>query len=756
MSVERRGGASNPSAECMNVEQGLRLIEIERVQPLLTYLRTGEFKNRTNMTFMKAYSVVVQFGDVAEHSLKLYQYYQKVITQYCMENVQQMTDSSGEDFLRALASLWEKMTILVFWMQRVFQYLDRFFTKNSQEHQDLFSTALRIFEASVYSVVQRRCIDALISSINRERNGQVIDQDVVKQITDLLCTVGGREPKIVKQPPSAASEGDKLFWETASRGVYKADFESALLAASSEYYKAAVTGWLAEHSCPEFLEEVARRLDDEDHRLKRYLHRSSEQELRSVVQKELLRQPAKQLVDMESGCRAMFFNAKRSELSLMYRLFKREPDLLPLMTKAMQPYIEERCGKIVDDPANIDDPMRYVEQVLELKAELDDLVGHCFESGSDFQKARNEGLENVLNKDTRCAKYLAVFCDFQLKKGLKGRTDEEMSQSIAKVIILFAHLRDKDIFLDFYKRYLSRRLLNKLSVSTDAEHMLITRLKVECGQQAIQKLSAMFVDMNLSDQLQDEYNRNDHGGNPGGIQHEVRVLQTNAWPEKPDDVDIRLCGEVLTCITAYELFYHNRHTGRKLRWIHSMGSIEMNVNCFPRRHILSVSTYQALCLLLFNRQPRVQLQDMEHATAIPKEELKRHVLSMTVSKHKLLLKDGSAREMEGNTTLEVNPHFQHEKMKVSVSLIKKDEKQVEMAQPADAPADRKHIVDAAIVRVMKSRKKLDHNKLIEEVLRQCALFRPQPEQIKTQIQLLIEREFLQRDPQQRNVYIYMP
>ena len=41
--------------------------------------------------------------------------------------------------------------------------------------------------------------------------------------------------------------------------------------------------------------------------------------------------------------------------------------------------------------------------------------------------------------------------------------------------------------------------------------------------------------------------------------------------------------------------------------------------------------------------------------------------------------------------------------------------------PPEPPVERKHVVDAAIVRVMKARKQLDHNTLLEEVFRQCTL-----------------------------------
>jgi cullin 3 len=68
---------------------------------------------------------------------------------------------------------------------------------------------------------------------------------------------------------------------------------------------------------------------------------------------------------------------------------------------------------------------------------------------------------------------------------------------------------------------------------------------------------------------------------------------------------------------------------------------------------------------------------------------------------------------------------------------------------------RKTMVEASIVRIMKSRKSLDHGSLIAEVTRQLSSrFYPSPADIKKRIEDLIEREYLERDPVDKKLYSY--
>ena len=68
--------------------------------------------------------------------------------------------------------------------------------------------------------------------------------------------------------------------------------------------------------------------------------------------------------------------------------------------------------------------------------------------------------------------------------------------------------------------------------------------------------------------------------------------------------------------------------------------------------------------------------------------------------------------------------------------------------------DRQYQIDAAIVRTMKARKSLTHQLLVSELYTQLK-FPLKPPDIKKRIESLIDREYLERDPNSSSVYKYL-
>eukprot|EP00916_Digyalum_oweni_P002115 GHVL01003944.1.p1 GENE.GHVL01003944.1~~GHVL01003944.1.p1 ORF type:complete len:732 (-),score=100.48 GHVL01003944.1:1221-3416(-) len=723
------GGNVFGNLENLTIDEGISLIQTQRVNPLLRYLKYDEYNEKTNLSFVVAYSVVVQFGDDPTNSRALYDYYRMVITNFCKDSIFEFDNISGMDFLTAVQTLWKKQTILVFWMQRMFQYLDRFLTKCNTETPPLFVCGLNCFHNIIYKPLANKISAYFVEAVNNERDGSLVDASVLKNLVEMFCTVGNEDAQVCK---SKDDRGDHIYWTNKTKGRYEKDLERSILEATKSYYHQKLPRWLSEFTCVEYLNQVNRRLRDEMKRTGDYLDGSTADKLLNLVETTLIMEPAQRVAEMETGCASMLRMKRYEDLKTMFQLLSRCPGTLNHMTSIMQPYVESRVNAITNDRVKIENPEEYITDLIGLQKELESMVEGCFNRNSSFQLATNKGLENVLNKDTRCAKYVAVYSDIQLRKGLKGKNEHEIKEFVDSIIRLFVHIKDKDVFLEVYKERLSKRLLNQLSISDDAEELVIAKLKVETGQQSVSKLMSLFQSVATSAVLQEEFQKElPHKGSPAGIQMDVKVLQSNSWHEKQEYDHCVVPSSLRTCTTVYTSFYLKKHQGRRLHWMYNLGQAEVAASCFKRKHSLHVSTFQAVLLYLFNSCDTLTFKEIKDASKIPEHELKRQLLSLTPAKQKILKKDGPAKEIDDACTFKVNREFQTDKLKVQIRMIVVETEKNEVIAPSEAPLERKHIVDAVIVRIMKARKLLKHNDLLEEVYKQCQLFKPQVNKCST-------------------------
>ena len=76
------------------------------------------------------------------------------------------------------------------------------------------------------------------------------------------------------------------------------------------------------------------------------------------------------------------------------------------------------------------------------------------------------------------------------QQGGEKMTEDAVEDMLDKVVKLLAYISDKDMFAEFYRKRLSRRLLNDKSASDDHERAVLTRLKQQCGAQFTSKVGA--------------------------------------------------------------------------------------------------------------------------------------------------------------------------------------------------------------------------------------------------------------------------
>ncbi|CAA6659765.1 unnamed protein product [Spirodela intermedia] len=504
--------------------------------------------------------------------------------------------------------------------------------------------------------------------------------------------------------------------------VYQEDFEKPFLEVSASFYSGESQQFIECCSCGEYLKKAERWLNEEMERVTHYLDPKSEPKITSVVEREMIANHMQRLVHMEnSGLVDMLVNDRYEDLGRMYSLFRRVPDGLSTIRDVMTSHLREKGKQL---------------HLLDEKDKYDKIIGSSFNNDKTFLNALTSSFEYFINLNGRAPEFISLY----------GVSEEDVEAVLDKVMTLFRYLQEKDVFEKYYKQHLAKRLLYGKTVSDDAERSLIVKLKTECGYQFTSKLEGMFTDLKTSQDTMQGFSAGQGPEAAGeGPAIVVQVLTTGSWPMQPSAA-CNLPAELLPVCERFRAYYLGTHTGRRLSWQTNMGTADLRV-AFARnqRHELNVSTHQMCILMLFNSADRLGYREIEQATEIPAADLRRCLQSL-------------ACDVGDDDAFFVNDAFasKYYKVKIGTVAAQKDSEPEKQETRQRVEEDRKPQIEAAIVRIMKSRRVLDHNNVVAEVTRQLqSRFLPNPVVIKKRIESLIEREFLERDKADRKLYRYL-
>ena len=676
--------------------------------------------------YRKAYNLVLH-----KHAEMLYNRVEEKMQHYLKLALEQrLADRPDEDILRAIEAVWIDHVTSSTMIRDILMYMDRVYVPQHKK-VGVYSMSLKMFrEVIVYNEnIRGRMRNVILNNIYEERCGQIVDKSVLRSILAMLVDLN-----------------------VDGKNVYEEDFECYFIESTCHFYREESQNFLQMNTCIEYLDKAMKRLNEEADRAANYLSSFSASKLKHAVESELITKHAKTLVDMEgSGVEHMMNENKLDDLGLMYTLFSRVPSTLDYIRNFLYEHVNELGDKIVVDQVAVKDPILFVNNVLELKIKFDKIVKTAFKEDKKAEKKLKDAFENFLNKDNKCASYLATYVDDLFRSRLKGKSENEAENMLDQIILIYQYIRDKDLFENYYRNYFARRLLNSSSVADELEEHMIRKLKQESGYHFVSKLEGMIHDMGNSRAHMTEY-RGTPSFAESSVELNVNVLTKGFWITK-ELPPCKLPKEVEKYQDAFSSFFLDKHQGQKLVWQHYLGTAEMRVNFPQGKKDLIVSTYQMCILRLFNEKDTHSLDEIRDATEIPEVELRRHLLSLCTPKLRILIKDSKTKHINPNDVFTFNAEFTSKFRKIKVPLIAatKENGEVEdgvngdVGVPANVQDDRKHQTEAAIVRILKARKVLAHNELISEVMRQLSSrFVPNNSFIKKVIESLIEREYLKR------------
>lgn len=165
---------------------------------------------------------------------------------------------------------------------------------------------------------------------------------------------------------------------------------------------------------------------------------------------------------------------------------------------------------------------------------------------------------------------------------------------------------------------------------------------------------------------------------------------------------------------------------------------ELKLGYLKKTYIVTMQTYQMAMLLLFESCDSLTCKDIQSTLQLNSETFQKHLQSLLESK----LLNANSENLEGNTKIELNFDYSNKRTKFKITSAMQKETQQEVSEGKNSgkekceyfylhilqqiehtisavDEDRKLYLQAAIVRIMKSRKVLKHNALIQEV---CGVF----------------------------------
>jgi len=673
-------------------------------------------------------------------SRDLYTRHGETIEQYLRNTVlpalQNKTGQGGTILLQELKHRWTNHQIMNKWLKKFFTYLDRYYVKH-HSLPTLEQAGLQHFKAEIYMNSKENSTSAIISLIDEEREGEIIEKSLVKSIVELYESMG-----------------------MGSLDAYTNDLEQPLLEGTRSFYGRKREDWIAKDSTPDYMIKAERALGEEKARVTDYLNPSTEPKLRRVVEDEILQKVQTNLLEKEgSGCTVLLANDKTDDLKRMFQLFSRLDDGLQPMADIVQKFItsqgeacvEKRESRLKNEKDKNDDP-EFVKSLIDLHEKYLGVIRETFASHHLFQKALKNSFEEIVNHDVgqySNADLMSTFCDRILKSGGEKLSDTEVEQKLDQIVKLFSFLNDKDVFAEIYRNQLAKRLLNQRSASNDAEKAMIAKLKLQCGTQFTSKMEGMLNDLAVGAEQKSEFDqRMEQLDTKLGFG--VQVLSNGNWPSYQAPV-VQLPPQMSKCMEVFQEWHDKKHQKRRLTWVHSLGNASVKATYGKKTYDLQVTTLQAVVLNAFNDNKSYGFNELKQKLNVDDKTLKPIMHSLSCGKHKVIEKSPKSNKIQSTDKFSPNPKFSSNmrKIRIPVATLEQSHNKNRVEE------DRGVAIEACIVRIMKARKTLAHQQLIAEVLSQLAFFKPQPRVIKKKIEALIDREYLERSQDNSQQYNYL-
>ncbi|KAJ1773150.1 hypothetical protein IW138_001394 [Coemansia sp. RSA 986] len=697
------------------------------------------------------------------------------------------TIANNEALLSSVRMLWSEHVTAMLIIKDILMYVDKVYVENAHL-LSVYEMGMGVFRDKVLLASNGRLNagmkKAVLRQIEYERHNNEVNRSTLRSIVDMFV---------------------ELLDTARLRPLYDTVLEPQIIAETTAFYSTVANKRIAELGAPEYTRAAHDDIDAEMDRVGAYLVAQTSKPLRDVLLNELILEYDGRILSIpDNGLVNMYEKRDFSGLAVLYSLYSQLPSSFSILqdrTRSHIASIGKRLAELLavrpDDEsltkgsdgtapqthagttaaARTAMALRWIQELIATYDIYDDFVVKSFAGNKAMRIAINDAFIGIINNNDRAPELLSLYIDDNMKSGLKGKSEQETEHVFERSILLLRFLKDKDAFEHYYKVHLARRLLFGRCLSDDAEQSLVSKLKIECGSQFTLKLEGMFKDMQTSANMDSLFKESLANGSLG-LDIQVSVLTPTFWPalatsttsdntardsSQPQSHKTAHNSLIDMAIEKFTDFYTKHRSGRTLTWQPNMGNADLKVRFGSRTHELNVTTYQMFILLLFAKDDAVielTATEIQEKTDIPKDLLPRLLQSLACARYKVLTKTPMSRNISQTDKFKLNMSFKSPQYRIRIPMVSAknnvENDKENAATMATISQERQYAIEAAIVRIMKTRKQMVHDQLINETINQLSSrFMPTSKTIKVSIERLIDREYIVRCPNNPRLYNYL-
>eukprot|EP01098_Paradermamoeba_levis_P004029 TRINITY_DN1762_c0_g1_i1.p1 TRINITY_DN1762_c0_g1~~TRINITY_DN1762_c0_g1_i1.p1 ORF type:complete len:801 (+),score=323.09 TRINITY_DN1762_c0_g1_i1:173-2575(+) len=732
---------------------------------------------------------------------ELYLNLHELLKKHVLKLSKKLESKSGDDLFWSYLDVYKDYSFASGTVAKICAYLERFWIPH-HEGQNFKGVQIRklVLLTQVnwrdfcYASLRQHLQGTLTTVIDRCRRGEAVDIALLKLMIASFEKFGVDDPHF-----------------------YKREFEDVFIESTKQFY-ALESVELLQQGISTFLEKAAQRIEQEENeKLGVFYLPPSLARVRDVLNEVLIQ---KNMETLKTSFEGLLAADKQNELRRMHFLLSRLPDGVQSIANTMEQYIISTKGKELFEPQlkldaknAIGASSKFVKGVIDVHKYYSTLILECFSSNPAFIAAMDKAFTVLLNKQSTekgntLPRTFSFFVDALMKKRLKELqfTDEEMKDVVDRVVSLSCYFTDADEFIEHMRRAFFKRLLSpEREFESDLETALLNKLKAKKGEAYIRKLQGMYLDSKgaNADALRTAFENWNKGDTVGKVKFSALALNESFWPLSKND-RFPLPGQPMEYRGLLERFeeFYAAHTqkGKLIKWIFNQGRVELEVKIpikkSHKQFTAVVSPLQSCILLLFNRKPTWTFDELlvtlwpdaldrkknvekkgDSVFALEEEFLLASAIEPLAGYLKtspgalIQVGDTPIEEEEGKetpktpitpsesfTVLQLLPKCKVDKKRkalfpyYSLNLVMRENTTID----TQLIHERGFLIDCAMVKIMKTNRKMQWQKLQVAVVNEVrSFFNPTTQILKRKLEDLIERKFIERDPTDHNTLLYI-